>query len=211
MTKIKEEIIFPKVLLAAPQHDSKKYCWEEWLNRVKSLTYPNYEIFIAENSKTDDFYNEIIKEGIEAKKVTNEKGVMYRLVDSHNACRQYALDNNFDFLFHLETDVIPPLDIIERLINNGKMIVSGCYDIWHGKIRKAMIQIDENVDRFKKAYRTVSFAHEQEPELFNGQLRRVYHAGLGCILIHKKILKKIPFRYIDGGNMSADTWFANDC
>ena len=92
--------------------------------------------------------------------------------------------------------------IINILVSRGKFL---------GKIRKAMIQIDENVDRFKKAYRTVSFAHEQEPELFNGQLRRVYHAGLGCILIHKKILKKIPFRYIDGGNMSADTWFANDC
>jgi len=28
MTKIKENF-YPKVLLAAPQHDSKKYCWEK--------------------------------------------------------------------------------------------------------------------------------------------------------------------------------------
>lgn len=206
-----DKIIFPKVLLAAPQHDSKRYCWKEWLDAIKNLTYPNFEIFIADNSITDEFSKEIKQEGINIKHIKNEKGVMHRLVDSHNACRQYALDNDFDFLFHLETDIIPPKDVIERLMNNGKMICSGCYDIWHGKLRKAMIQLDEDFDRSKRAYRTITFVDEQEPLIFNGHLRRVYHAGIGCILIHKKILKQIPFRYIDKGGFSADTWFANDC
>ena len=136
---------------------------------------------------------------------------MHRIAESHNACRTYALENNYDFLFHLETDIIPPFDVIERLLNNKKLVCSASYDIFHGKLRQAMIQESEKLDRYKKAYRTVSFVNEKEPLVFNGKTRQVYHAGLGCILIHNKVLKKIPFRYIDGGNMSADTWFANDC
>tara|TARA_R110002020_G_scaffold44348_2_gene127989 strand:+ start:3872 stop:4582 length:711 start_codon:yes stop_codon:yes gene_type:complete len=206
-----KDFVFPKVLLAAPQHDSKKYSWKEWLYTVKNLTYPNYEVFLAENSEDDSFAKEIEKEGITVKRVKNDKGVMYRLADAHNACRTYALKNDFDYLFHLETDVIPPLDVIERLLNHGKLIVSGCYDIWHGKIRKAMVQLDDDFDRSIRAYRTVTFADEQEPLLFNGHLRRVYHAGIGCILISKKVLEKVTFRYIEQQGMSADTWFANDC
>lgn len=200
-----------KVLVCAPQHESKKYCWEDWVQNVKNFTYPNFDVFLADNSVGDDFSAEIKKEGFEVERVVNNKGVMHRIADSHNACRDYAIKNNYDFILHLETDIIPPIDVIERLLNNGKKICSASYDIWHGKSRQAMIQIDEPFDRYKNAYRTVKFAEETEPLVFDGQLKRVYHAGLGCILIHKSVLEKIPFRYLTNQGLSADTWFANDC
>ena len=41
----------PKVLICAPQHESKNYCWETWINNVNNFTYPKdrLEIFIADN------------------------------------------------------------------------------------------------------------------------------------------------------------------
>lgn len=200
-----------KVLVCAPQHDSKMYCWDEWKTNVHNFTYPNYDVFLADNSSGDEFSKKIKEEGFLVERVKNKKGVMHRLADSHNACRSFALTGEYDYILHLETDIIPPIDIIEMLLNSGKKICSASYDIWHGKLRRAMIQLDEDFDRYKNAYRTISFAEEQEPHVFNGMIRRVYHAGLGCILISRDILEKIPFRYIDKMGLSADTWFANDC
>jgi len=202
----------PKVLIAAPQHDSKRYCWDIWKERVKNLTYPNYDVYLAENSETSDFYNEIKEEGFKASRVASKvKGVLERTTQAHEACRLYALNNKYDYLLHLETDVIPPLDVIERLLTSKKKVISAPYDIFHGKRRKAMIQVSEPYDRMIRAYRTVPFIEHEEPLFLDGTIKQVYHAGIGCTLIHKDILNRIPFRYEKGNIYHADTCFAVDC
>jgi len=209
---MKEKFKFPKVLIAAPQHESKKYCWQQWKERVKDLTYLNYDVFLADNSEDNSFYKEIKKEGFDAVHVAGDvKSVLERTTIAHETCRLYALDHNYDYLLHLETDVIPPYDVIERLLWNNKKVVSGVYDIFHGKSRKAMIQISEKLDRSVHSYRTVPFIEHEEPLFFDGTTKQVYHAGLGCTLIRKSILEKIPFRFEKKSIFHADTWFANDC
>lgn len=210
--KYKNDFKFPKVLIAAPQHSSKKYCWDAWKTRVKDLTYPNCEVFLADNSEYDTFYKEIKLEGFSTDRVGNNiKSILERTAAAHEACRLKALNGGFDFLLHLETDVIPPLDIIERLITNSKQVVSATYDIFHGKQRKSMIQVSEPLDRTYRAYRSVPFIEHEEPLFFDGTTKQVYHAGLGCVLISKYVFEKIPFRYVKGSINHADTWFANDC
>jgi hypothetical protein len=207
-----DKLKFPKILIAAPQHDSKKYCWEQWKERVQNLTYPNYDVFLAENSEDDSFYNEIKEAGFKAKRVgMNYDSVLKRTTVAHEACRLYALDNGYEYMLHLETDVIPPYNVIERLLWSGKKVVSANYDIFHGKARKAMVQMNEPLDRSYRAYRTVPFIEHEEPLFFDGTVKQIYHAGIGCILIHKSVFDKIPFRYERNNIFHADTWFANDC
>ena len=64
----KKENKLPKVLICAPQHESKNYCWENWINNVKDFTYPKdrLEIFIADNSPTKDNYTKLKFQGIKA-------------------------------------------------------------------------------------------------------------------------------------------------
>ena len=165
----KSELKLPKILLAAPQHDSKKYCWDIWKKRVKNLTYSNFDVYIADNSETGDFSKEIKSEGFICERVGHDiESVLERTTKAHEACRLYALNNGYDFLFHLETDVIPPLDVIERLLSSRKNVISGVYDIFHGKMRKSMIQTAEPVDRSVRAYRTVPFIEHEEPLFFDG-------------------------------------------
>lgn len=205
-------MVFPKILIAAPQHDSKKYCWEAWKERVQNLTYPNYDVYLAENSEDDSFYKEIKEAGFQAERVGhNISGVLARTTKAHEACKLYALNNGYDFMLHLETDVIPPLNVIERLLWSKKQVISGMYDIFHGKGRKAMIQMSEQLDRTVGAYRTVPFIEHEEPLFFDGTVKQIYHAGIGCTLIRKDILAMIPFRYDKRDIFHADTWFANDC
>ena len=208
----KPNFIFPKVLIAAPQHESKKYCWDLWSERVKNLTYPNYDVFIAENSETDDFSKEIKELGFICKRVgQNIESVLARTTKAHEACRLYAIDKGYDFLLHLETDVIPPFDVIERLLASKKKVISASYDIYHGKMRKSMIQVSEPLDRSIGAYRCVPFIEHEEPLFFDGTVKQVYHAGIGCILISRYVFSKIPFRHDGNAIFHADTWFANDC
>ncbi|MBS3151227.1 hypothetical protein J4443_02500 [Candidatus Woesearchaeota archaeon] len=57
--------------------------------------------------------------------------------------------------------------------------------------------------------KTISMRSLNEDELWKNQgLMQVISAGLGCILIHKNILKKIKFRY--ELNTFDDRWFFMD-
>lgn len=203
---------FPKVLVAAPQHESKNYCFKEWYDNVKNFTYPNFDVFLSDNSDTKDNYDMLISLGIKADHISKHKdGVFFKINDSHNSCRQYAIDNDYDYMLHLETDIFPPIDIIERLLVHKKKVISGLYDIFYGDKRKLMVQIDEKTPRTYNKFRTSDFIEDSEPLLFDGGIHRVYHAGIGCILIHRDILDKIPFRVEKGNNFHSDTWFGNDC
>lgn len=202
----------PRVLVCAPQHESKNYCFDEWLKRVRDLTYTNYDVFLADNSPTRDNYNYIKSLGIACEYVPkNSKGLYFTINDAHNACREYAMRKGYDYILHLETDVIPPHDVIERLMNHKRKVCSGLYDIFHGQERKLMVQLPEPYERTVSGFRSVRFIEEGEVNFFDGTVKRVYHAGIGCALISKDVFTKIPFRVVKGIDFHSDTWFANDC
>lgn len=203
----------PRVLLCAPQHESKMYCWEAWHERITSLTYPNYDILIADNSETMDnvyYMNEFEK--VKAIYTKNRrKGLLSHINDSHKACVDYARQKKYDYIFHLETDVFPPLDVIERLLARRRPICAGVYDIFFGKSRRPMVQLIEDSDRTIHAHRDAPFIYNDEILFFDNTVKQVYHAGLGCILIHCDMFNTITFRVQKGSNFHTDTWFANDC
>lgn len=207
-----DQITFPKVLVCAPQHQSKMYCFDEWSSRVKSLTYPNYEVMLFDNSPDQSNVQYMRSQGIGAEWVPPHKdGLYFTMADSHNAGRLYALENGFDFILHLETDIIPPLDVIERLLLHRKKVCAGTYDIFYGSKRKAMIQTGEPFDRTIHHFRNVEFLEEMEPLFFDGSCKQVFHAGLGCVLIRKDVLAAIEFRAVKGTDYHPDTYFADDC
>lgn len=202
---------FPKVLVCAPQHESKDYCFDEWAERVKNLTYPNYEVLLADNSSDKEYLKKIKAHGFKTTYVKdNGKGIIARMAEAHEACREYCLRNNFDYMLHLETDVIPPFDVIERLMQHKKNVVSAIYDIFQGKERKLMVMLDEKTHRFVRGYRTNKYIEQEEPLFFDGKLKRVFHAGLGCILIKSNVLEKFFFRAVKGLDYHPDSHFAND-
>lgn len=202
---------FPKVLVCSPQHESKDYCFDEWVERVKNLTYPNYEVLLADNSETREYCKKIESHGIKTIYIRDKgKGIINKMAEAHESCRKYALRNNFDYMLHLETDVIPPFDVIERLMSHKKNVISATYDIMQGKERKAMIMIDEKSHRFVRGYRTNKYIEQEEPLFFDGKVKRVFHAGIGCILIKSNVLEKFEFRSVKELDYHPDSHFAND-
>lgn len=197
-----------KVLVGCPTSFHKEYCLEQYANAVKNLTYKNYDVLLIDNSPDDIYLNKIRNYGINALKGPYHEGARDRIVASRNLLRKYAIDNNYDFLLSLEQDVIPPLDIIECLLSHNKKAISGIYF--------ARNIVNNNVELIPLAYKEVPTKEDlpsmrplNEQELLHGpKLIKIISCGLGCVLIHRDVLKEISFRY--ELNTFDDRWFCID-
>lgn len=116
-------ILPPKVLVACPTFDGKEYCFQKWVDMVKSLTYPNYEILAVDNSKTEDFYNKY-RDQIPMKHMTfgpeEKDDGMYRVCRSMAEIQRHFLSGDFTHWMNIEADVIPPANVIEILMKYGQ-------------------------------------------------------------------------------------------
>ncbi len=200
----------PKILIASPQSDIKNYCFLDWYLNVKRISYPQarVDVFLADNSDTQDNCKMLESMGVKCKHIPkNGRGIIETMAECHQACVDYAIDNNYDYLLHLETDVFPSHDVLNNLMSLSKPIACGLYQIFDGAYREPMIRLieDDNMG-FMEAY---AIANAQG-EYLNGKPLKVFSAGLGCALIHKSVLGKIKFKYIEGQDQHPDTWFAND-
>ena len=222
------DINFPKVLVASPTANAKKYCFEDWLQNAMNFKYPNYKIMLFDNSIDDgefvEYMNNHFKENygehndkfLAVKSDIKDKStwLIERMCVSHNDCSQYAINNGFDYLFHLESDIFPPETIIEDLMCHRKKVCGGLYHIDEGAGRKLMIQ--DRIHRAPKDIVMDNISARREVEFVDGSLKTAGHIGLGCILISKEVLKKVPFRFLHwsftkGIGMHPDVYFAEDC
>jgi len=198
----------PKVLVGCPTSDHKAYCLDKYIKAVNELSYPNYDILLIDNSEKDDYYKKIKGFGINVEKIKYKKKARDRIVESRNLLRKKVLEEGYDFLLSLEQDVIPPKDIIERLLRHNKQVTTGIYFLVNPfkEEHKLRSSIWTNYDpKTNLMYRV-----KNEYIINNPKLIEVSASGLGCILIHKDILKKIKFRYDKKTEGFDDVFFAKD-
>lgn len=215
---------FPRVLVAAPQAAAKKYAFERFIDNVMQFTYPNFDVKLFDN--TDDggeftaYMNTYVEqhhgkgarfEALNTLLMHNMKtdSVIERMARSHNDCRDFTLRLKYDYLLHLETDLFPPSNIIEELMVQAKPIISALYYVDNGIYRKPMIQ--RSIKLAPRFLSSKNFMANEDLCFCDGTVKKVAHAGLGCILIHRSVLEKVNFRHIEGVNNHPDTYFAEDC
>ena len=141
---------------------------------------------------------------------------------SRNVLREHALKNGYDYFLSLEQDVIPPVDVIEKLMSRHQPVVSGVYyKQFHvtythqGKPVKTSTRIFPLICTLLPGTEGTDKAHLCSPQEVEGnQFFRIRGAGLGCLLIHCSILEKIKFRIakdkeLDKGSFD-DINFSND-
>lgn len=200
---------YPKVLLACPTNEVKDYCFDAWIENVREFTYPNFAILMVDNSETKKYSKRLAKEGISVEWVKpKNRSLMNRIAQSHELCRQVALGYNFDYLFHLESDIFPHQTIIEDLILAKKSVIGALYHIGQKEESELMVQIthetsDENF-LMTRGLRT-DLTH-----WLDGTIKKVYHIGLGNLMIHKSVLPHFVFRYEPNKNFHPDSFFAMD-
>ncbi|HLC57784.1 MAG TPA: hypothetical protein VJH95_04380 [Candidatus Nanoarchaeia archaeon] len=198
-----------KVLVGCPTSFHKEHCLKQYAEAITTLTYPNYDTLLIDNSKDDAYFEKIKALGIPVIKGPYFEGARDRIIASRNLLKKHAITRGYDYLLSLEQDVIPPKDIIERMLNHKKKVLSGIYF--------ARNPIAGTIGLIPLAY--VVSNHElgklpdmrplNHDELWSNSLLPIVSAGLGCLLIHKDALKQVKFRY-EGKEAFDDRFFFID-
>jgi len=225
----------PKILLGCPVSEYHSYCTKDYISAIAHLTYTNYDILLADNSKTNSFFRFLEKQqGIKVIKSEYDENPRERIINSRNILRQHALDNNYDYFFSLEQDIIPPKDVLEILTSHKKDIISGIYcgNIKvGGKLRilpliykfppesrleeaKQVINasnLKELKEETGSSYLEMVKAYYTIEELEKERSPTIVHScGLGCVLISRPVLEKVKFRYSKRYGGWDDVWFCED-
>lgn len=212
----------PKVLVGSVICDVYEYCTPQLLKSLHSLTYKNYNTLLVDNSQKEDFYKRLKERGESVVQAfSDEKDVRLKLVECRNLLRQKVLEEGYDYLLSVDQDVIPPKDIIERLLSHQKKVVTGVYYnrfVYNGKqmllpilYREYSKEEQEELAANKESLRKnnpkfYSFLEKNgwdfskamrqltPEEVEQPRLMQIKSCGTGCLFIHRSVLEKISFR-----------------
>jgi hypothetical protein len=94
-----------RVLISMPTADKKDYCVDEFINQIKTFTYPLYDIFVLDNSKDPKHVKKFWENGIKAVHEPVNGNFKEELARHQNIIRNYFLNGDYDYLLMLESDV----------------------------------------------------------------------------------------------------------
>ena len=196
-----------RILVGTPTSDKKLYCQDDFISNIKSFSYPHDKL-IVDNSADRKNHKRLIKDGINSIHIKpNNKSIYSVLAESHEELRKYAIRNDYDYLLHLESDVFPPSDVIQRLLIHNLPIVSAMYMIDFGIESHLMAQ---EIEEFGNLRETRNLKNGQDLMFITGGLQKTFHCGLGCVLIRRDVLEQVPFRWEQGATIHPDGHWAYD-
>ena len=192
----------PKILIASPISKHKDYILPKWFEYIRMLTYANKEYFFVDNSDTEEYFvNTIFRNPYPfhfnyCKLLPNEL-IHSRIARSNNLIVEYLLKSNCEYLFMLECDIFPPLDVIERLLKINKKVTAGLYFSKIGN--ETLMVLGENNILFGKDHNVIDikiYTPEKSFLFCDGTVKKAHQVGNGCMLIHRSVFDgyKIRFR-----------------
>lgn len=207
-----------KVLVGCPTYEGKAYALNQYIEAIKNLTYTQADLLIVDNSDTDTYIELIQSKQIPAIKGPTSLKVPERIATSRNLLRERVLQGYYDAFLSLEQDVIPPPNIIERLLAHNKPCVSGLYYglrqekqrlvrtamAWVEPDEAFVTKIKNNPTLYPTLYSSLAknnfdtrdLQRPITPPEVKGKtaLIKLKGAGLGCMLIRRAVLHLLSFR-----------------
>ena len=219
-----------KVLIGSPVSDRHAYCIERYLACLDEIDYPA-DVLLVDNSKNMDFFNELSKIKLKTKKfqvirtANDIESAKMRLVECRNILREEVI-KGYDWFLNLEQDVIPPADVLKKLLSHNKKAISAIYyniftiagkpielPILYGWFsedeQKWLVEHKETLalknPRFYESLKKEGWSfenirkHFKKEEVEEPRLLKIKACGMGCLLIHRSVLEKVAFRFNPNG------------
>ena len=202
---------YPKVLISCPTASAKDYCVDEFIEQIKSFSYPVYDIFILDNSLDKNHVKKFWNNGIKAIHEPfngNFKAFSGReeLARHQNIIRDYFLNGDYDYLLMIESDVFTGESIIENLVSYADVYNAGAVTVTY-EIRKEeeeVLCLTSTVDQLgvrseKLLTRSVGFDVMGQgcipmSHLLNDPDAHITATGIGCTLFDRNVLEEVKFR-----------------
>lgn len=202
----------PKVLVFTVTYEGKDYALEQFLEHANKLTYPNMRHIFIDNSKKDKYFRKLLSLGLDAYRVDRGNNSREAIARAQNLARQIAIDEGYDYLFSLESDIMAPPDIIQDLMKSGTDVITGLYFIGDKTkgVRVPCITLPKYIEE-GAYFGTRLLTQEELPNYVRNGVQRVQAGGMGCCLIYRSVFEKIRFIYEIGLKGHSDIYFFNDC
>lgn len=189
----------------------------DWYIVAKNIAlHSNCDMIIADNSGNYKYINFL--KTFDFKAVLKQKKQdlpQHTLSETHNILRDYFLAHSqYEWMLHLESDVLPPHNVIDDLLHmakqHGSKVCAAMYHVGFGQNSNLMISLPSSwSDEYVRTFNTK--APISDLPYITGLPMRVYAAGIGCVLIHRSVLENISFRYVPKSTAFPDTFFYQDC
>lgn len=200
----------PRVLIGIPTYVGKNYCLREFVRHLGQVATDGFDIdYLWVDNTDDNGENAEFLRGYTGHRVYHlvckTKIINGKLAETHNLLLEAALANKFDYLLHIESDVLVPNITLQSLYTANKLQCSGWYMIGNGATRfpihnwwlPGIVHFQQNL--------RLCWRHKIHPGV-----QEVGNVGVGCTLIHKNILSKVKFRYEPGLSMAPDSFLSTD-
>lgn len=199
-----------RVLIAAPISGSKQYSINEWFKWIANQTYSEFDFALCVNGDDQEELIEKLNqvvihdcEGVEKRPIVlrniekAEANILQRITYARETLRRYATNNEYDYLFFLDTDTIPHnLDAIEKLIAHDKSFISGLYCYKQTRVPVAVDRSTGTNYSLLACTMAVTANELLEPII----------VGLGCALIRHDVFNRFEFDYALFGKERGDDY-----
>jgi hypothetical protein len=206
----------PKVLVFTPVYAGKDYCIDEFIENVQKFTYKEYDHIFIDNTDDNGEYASSLAEKLKPigiKVYHTERGNSSReaLARSQNLARKIFLENDYDYLMSLESDIFPKPNIMDVLVSHGLDIVTALYMIGfvETNTRTPCITIDWKNDKTGTVGSKLITPDKFEDYIQKG-VKEVAAGGMGCCLMYRTVVEQVKFTYIPGHKAHSDVFWFND-
>lgn len=196
---------YPKVLVGVTVYEDKDYIFMRNYEIVSNLSYPNYDFVIVDNSKSFNYARKLRRRGVRnVVHLKREKNSRLTLTKCQNYLRQRMIDGGYDYLMFIESDLLPPKNIVEFLMQFNKRVVGAMYRIGTQGYFTPCIFVKHRMNLSgmmgtrlvgvqMDAVDTKIPDRQGELEWINTGLRQCHGMGFGCTLFDAEIIKDTPF------------------
>ena len=101
---------------------------------------------------------------------------------SRNILTALALKEKCEWIFFLDSDVIPPLDVIPKLLLHNLPIISALYWRRYDHLEPCLYKLSEQ---------GIPIPIDDKETKYGNTLREVEACGAGCLLIHSSVFEKM--------------------
>ncbi|RME31984.1 glycosyltransferase family 2 protein [Candidatus Woesearchaeota archaeon] len=182
------------ILVASVTYDGEEYALDTMLDALKAQTHPDFDVLFVDNSASD-WYQRRLEQALERRFPgrwtvlrARGEGRFGRILASRKAARDFVLENKYQSVLFVDSDVIIPPETLTTFLQSGAELATGVYLNVFSQQGSPRIQPCIFIDVNGKARRATL------REVLENECLSIGAAGLGCTFVARRIIEACPFR-----------------